>query len=713
MGSRSRPGQVADRPAADRRPDWSQVVEFAAARLLRDDSPAALPAVLRRLAGSFGARAALALQCPAPGQLGVLAAYPRQAAADPALLTGISALCGQHQELTASGGSLQALLAAPRAEGRLPGSALLAAAGPAPGQPPLVLVLTGDTGKWRGRAEAAARAVASIIAARLQHAGTAAALAERESASEARFRQLAELAPVGIVQTDSAGRVVFANDRWCALTGLSARDAVGGSWTRAVHPADIGRVEQERARAFEHGAELCTDCRLRPSGGEEVWVHAAVAPLAGPGGQPAGGLAALTDVSGRKREEHERARLLAAEQQARRSLADQTQRLQSLIAAAIPGVLFTDEDGMITQLNQSFCDLFGIAAEPGELAGTPVTSLVREIKKVFSDPAEFVRRTGEAAARREPASGEQMTCTDGRTIECDYWPVLAGERYRGDLWLAWDMSDRRELERQRERAIEAELAARELAELARQQLEEQNRRLEQAASEKTQYLAAASHELGTPLTSIVAFTELVRHEAGSISTDIDEALEVIERNAEQLRHMVGELSLLSRIEAGILPLDLAPVSISALIEQAARSASASAAQRGSTIEVSAPDGPPVQGNRHRLRQVLDNLIANAVKFSDPGGRIRVSARRDGRWWQIEVENSGIGIPAGELSTIFDRFSRASNARIAGVAGTGLGLSIVKAITELHGGRVEARSTPGKQTVLRVCLPVRPPSGAAG
>ncbi|MGO8980516.1 MAG: ATP-binding protein [Streptosporangiaceae bacterium] len=561
--------------------------ELAATRLLRDDPPAALPAVLQRVAGCFSARASLALQCTAAGQLGVLAAYPRQAGTDPALLAGIGALVRKHPELAASGGSLQARLAAKPGGGRHPVTVLLAWPEPAPGQPPCVLALTGDAPgdapSWSRPAESAARAVASIVAAHLQHA----------------------------------------------------------------------------------------------------------------------------------RQEQERTSLLAAEQRARHGLADQTQRLQSLIAAAIPGVLFTDEHGMITQLNQSFCDLFGIAEEPGQLAGTPVTGLVREIKKVFSDPAEFVRRTGEAAARRQPASGEQMACSDGRTLECDYWPVLADGHYRGDLWLAWDMSDRTALAQQRERAIEAELAARELAELAQQQLEEQNRRLQQAASAKTQYLAAASHELGTPLTSIVAFTDLIRHDPGGISADVGQALDVIERNAEQLRHMVGELSLLSRIEAGILPLNLAPVSVPALIDQAARSASAGAARRGSTIEVSAPDGPPVQGDRHRLRQVLDNLIANAVKFSDPGGRVRVSASRDGPWWRIEVEDSGIGIPAAELGTIFGRFSRASNARIAGLPGTGLGLSIVKAITEMHGGRVEARSTPGKQTVFRVCLPVRPPPGAAG
>jgi signal transduction histidine kinase len=267
------------------------------------------------------------------------------------------------------------------------------------------------------------------------------------------------------------------------------------------------------------------------------------------------------------------------------------------------------------------------------------------------------------------------------------------------------VSDQKALAEQRERALEAELAARELAELAQQQLAEQNAQLRELDDLKTQYLATASHELRTPLISIVSFIEMIRRDDHGVTPDTEDSLDVIQRNAERLLQMVGELLLLSRIETGIMPLELAPVSVPALIEEAAKSSSPGATRRGIMIEVSAQDGPRVQGDGMRLRQVLDNLLSNAVKFSRQDGRVRVTATCDDAIWRIDVEDSGIGIPASELGQIFDRFVRASNARTAGLPGTGLGLSVVKAITELHGGRIEARSTVGSGTTFRVSLPL--------
>ena len=526
--------------------------------------------------------------------------------------------------------------------------------------------------------------------------------------SEARFRLLAQVAPVGIVQTDMDGNYTFVNDRWCALAGISARDAAGANWTRAVHPDDAARVRRQWARAAGHGAELRTDCRLRPTaGGRQTWVHAAVAAMPGPGGQPAGFLAAITNISDRKRAEAEREQLLVAEQRARRSLADQTERLNSLIATAIPGILFTDELGLITQLNESFCDMLGIGDEPGELIGAPAAELLSRIKQVFADPAEFVRRIGEASAGRLPRSGEQMVCTDGRTLECDYWPVFVEGDYRGNLWLAWDMSERAAMEEQRERMLAAELAAREMAEQAQRQLAEQNMRLRELDHAKTQFLATVSHELRTPLTSIVSFTELVREDEQDLTPDTAAFLDIIQRNAERLLHLVGDLLLLSRIEAGSIPLDLAPVCLPRLLEEAVRSASAAASQRGVVIDFCAQEGPPVRADQIRLRQVFDNLLSNAAKFSARGSWIRVTATHDDRSWRTDVEDCGIGIPPAELEKIFDRFVRASNARTASLPGSGLGLSVVKAITELHGGRVEASSAVGSGTTFTVHLPVSP------
>ena len=97
--------------------------------------------------------------------------------------------------------------------------------------------------------------------------------------------------------------------------------------------------------------------------------------------------------------------------------------------------------------------------------GAPAAGVVRRIKAAFADPGEFVRRTSEAFTARKPVGGQELACADGRTFECDYWPVMVDGRYRGDIWLAWDMTDRKALETQRQELLDADLTARRAAEL--------------------------------------------------------------------------------------------------------------------------------------------------------------------------------------------------------------------------------------------------------
>src|SRR6266536_1046791 len=195
--------------------------------------------------------------------------------------------------------------------------------------------------------------------------------------------------------------------------------------------------------------------------------------------------------------------------------------------------------------------------------------------------------------------------------------------------------------------------------------------------------------------------------ADELAPDTISSLAVIQRNAGRLMHLVGELLLLSRLEQGVLPLDLEVVSVPELVAEAVSSASAGAAEHDITIDVAVAAGPALRADPLRLQQVLGNLLSNAVKYTGPGGKVRVKAGYDGQRWQIRVADNGMGIPADELGSLFDRFVRASNARTAGLPGTGLGLAVVKAITELHGGTVEVRSVVEHGTAFTIYLPVHP------
>jgi signal transduction histidine kinase len=366
------------------------------------------------------------------------------------------------------------------------------------------------------------------------------------------------------------------------------------------------------------------------------------------------------------------------------ALADQTERLNGLIAMAIPGVLITDEQGKVTHISRSFGTMFAVEA-PTELVGTAAVATMRRIRNLFADPGEFIRRAARIFRARMPMSGEQILAADGRTIECDYWPVLVAGRYRGGIWLLWDMTDRAQVDRQRD---------------------EQNVVLRELDEARNQFVAMVSHELRTPLTSIVSFSELIRGEAEGLTQDGLRFLDIIERNADRLLRLIGDLLMLSRLEAGVLPLEVAAVSIPELVTEAVRTASTASAtmSQGISVDVAAGTGPTVPADSRRLLQVLDNLIGNAVKFSHRNSHVRVAAAFTGRAWRIDVEDSGIGIPPGEVARLFGRFVRASNARTAGLPGTGLGLSIVRLIVEMHGGHVEVDTALDRGTTFSVYLP---------
>jgi len=238
-----------------------------------------------------------------------------------------------------------------------------------------------------------------------------------------------------------------------------------------------------------------------------------------------------------------------------------------------------------------------------------------------------------------------------------------------------------------------------------QRLTEQNAQLQELDEAKTDFLATVSHELRTPLTSIISFTELILDDTSQLPAETVDALSVIQRNGDKLLRLLGDLLLLSRLEARVIALDLGSVAVPGLIREAVRSVSATAAERGIEVTASTQDGPLLKADLLRLQQIMDNLLSNAIKFSGRGGKVQVSARPEGQMWRIDVTDEGIGIPAGELDTLFGRFVRGTNARLAGLPGTGLGLSVVKAIAELHSGRVEVESTVELGSTFSVFLPV--------
>ncbi|HVQ95040.1 MAG TPA: HAMP domain-containing sensor histidine kinase [Mycobacteriales bacterium] len=229
------------------------------------------------------------------------------------------------------------------------------------------------------------------------------------------------------------------------------------------------------------------------------------------------------------------------------------------------------------------------------------------------------------------------------------------------------------------------------------------RRLVELNEAKERFLATVSHELRTPLTSILSSTELLAV-VGALEDDQAELVHIIDRNVGRLLHMVDDLLLLARLESGQFPLELRIVDIAEVTTEALDAHRIADPRDDLALVADIEPGPPAAADPERLSQLLDHLLCNAENYTLAGGTVTVRARADDAHWTVSVADTGIGIPPGELSRVFEEFSRASNARLAGIPGAGLGLTISRRIAELHGGELVLDSVEGRGTTVTLHLP---------
>ena len=269
-----------------------------------------------------------------------------------------------------------------------------------------------------------------------------------------------------------------------------------------------------------------------------------------------------------------------------------------------------------------------------------------------------------------------------------------------------DISDRKELEAQRERLLARERNARADAEYARAIVEEQNERLRQLDVLKDEFVASVSHELRTPLTSISGYLELLL-EAGGLSEQQEQFLGVVSRNAERLLRVVGDLLFVAQLKSSQVVLELAPVDLTDLVGSAVQSVAPLAHDRGIDLRLDCQTLLPLTGDAGRLGQMIDNLLTNALKFTPHGGRVEVRSFAQDDGVCVQVRDTGMGIAEEDQQRLFERFFRTSEAQAEAIQGTGLGLSIVAAIVEAHCGSIEVESEPGVGTTFTVVLPTAP------
>ena len=343
--------------------------------------------------------------------------------------------------------------------------------------------------------------------------------------------------------------------------------------------------------------------------------------------------------------------------------------LQSaLIDSTLDGICLTDEHGEILISNKPLRQL---ARELGMPQEGSIAERLIAIADRLAEPERYRARMHELARTTGEATLDEFELRgSGRVLRGYTAPVQDPDgSFVGRVWTLRDVTADRELDRMRDA-----------------------------------FVATVSHELRTPLTSISGFLEMMHEEEQALGESGKRYLGVIRRSTERLHALVEDLLLIAQIEAKRVELELAPLDVVDLVTSAVETQRPSAVEKGVTVEVVADHPPNVRGDRVRLTQVLDNLVSNAVKFTNEGGSVRVDISGKGNTVELVVADTGIGIPADEQGQLFSRFFRASTAVQQAIPGTGLGLSISRALVEQHGGTIAFTSREGEGTRVTVTLP---------
>jgi hypothetical protein len=457
------------------------------------------------------------------------------------------------------------------------------------------------------------------------------------------------------------------------LAGYPAEEFIASrvrSFASIIHPDDRKPLEDQVARSLAEGKPYTTDYRVLHRDGSVRYVIERGQAITSAGGR-ARLDGAIFDVTERRLADDERLKLAA------------------IVESSEDAITSADLEGRVTSWNRGAELMFGYTAE--EMLGQSISILVPEEEK--EQPFE---RLTEVVEKGEGRFEARRLRKDGTLVDISV-TVSAVRNAAGEVVavaaISQDITERKRAEQEREDFTRA--------------LEVRNERLLELDRLKDEFVALVSHELRTPLTSIRGYLELVIDgEAGPVTDDQRQFLGVVERNANRLLDLVGDLLFLAQIEAGKLSLEVGAVDLAAVAADSVETNRPLAEEKGITLTLATSPLPLLAGDRARLGQLLDNLVSNAIKFTPEGGRVDVRASSSRGTAVVEVRDTGMGIAAEEQEHVFERFFRTSRATEQAIQGTGLGLAISKAIVQAHGGRITLASAEGEGATFRVTVPIR-------
>ncbi|MGH2451218.1 MAG: sensor histidine kinase [Candidatus Limnocylindria bacterium] len=242
------------------------------------------------------------------------------------------------------------------------------------------------------------------------------------------------------------------------------------------------------------------------------------------------------------------------------------------------------------------------------------------------------------------------------------------------------------------------------------EIKAKSKELEVANQHKSEFLANMSHELRTPLNAIIGFSDvLIQGMAGELSSKQADYLEDIRTSGQHLLSLINDILDLSKVEAGRMELTPSEFSLGVALANAMTMVRERVARQGIGLDLTVDEIDVINADERKVKQILFNLLTNAVKFTPDGGTISVTAAREGDHVLVSVRDTGIGIAPGDQARIFEEFRQVGEGRSLSSEGTGLGLTLTKALVELHGGRIWVESEVGKGSTFLFTLPLAPPA----
>jgi PAS domain S-box-containing protein len=476
------------------------------------------------------------------------------------------------------------------------------------------------------------------------------------------FQVLADSSPVPIWVTDRAGAMLLVNHAYCQFFGVTVEKVQREGWQGLLHPDDRAAYVAAFTRALRDRAPLLAETRVRRADGEWRWVVSYGAPWFSDSGEYLGCVGSSPDLTDQKRIEH--------------ALRDSEERFR-LATEALRGVVYDWDiaSGRVAR-TAGLVDLIGYT--PQETAAEPLWD------NMHPEDRERARH------RFEVATAGRAAAFDG-----EYRVQHKDGRY---VWV-WDHARViYDAEGRPARVVGCVISVDEQKRL--------QQALQQADRQKDRFLATLAHELRNPLAPIRNAVAVLKA-LGPSTPELDWARNVVDRQVQHMARLLDDLLDVSRITQDKLQLKKERIELRRVLESALETTLPFIEESGHELDLRLPDEPiPVDADPVRLSQVFANLLNNAAKYTDRGGRISLKVERRGGAVAVSVKDTGIGISAEALPTVFDMFSQATPALERAHGGLGIGLSLVRGVVELHGGRVSARSDgPGRGSEFVVELPV--------